>query len=84
MGHGGELLRPVSAHLLGGRIRCDGIRVFLFQGLKAVHQHVILVVGDDRRVLVIVESGIVLQLFPDLFDLLKVVHIAFSYSDKLT
>ena len=74
MGVGLEPLQDLVAHPLGGGIRGDLLRVGRLQLLQTAVEAVVLVVRDDRRVQHVVQIALLVQILPQLFHFLTVIH----------
>ena len=74
MGVGLEPLQDLVAHPLGGGIRSDLLRVGRLQLLQAAVEAVVLVIWDDRRIQHIVQIALLVQVLPQLFHFLTVIH----------
>ena len=70
-----KLAQGLAADALRGRVGRDELRVLRLQGLEPLHEHVELIVRNDRRVLDIVESAVIFQLPTELVDLGLYVHV---------
>ena len=74
-------LEEVTSYILCGRVRCGVLRVFLFQPLKFLEEHIEFVVAQCRGVLHIVPS---VGLCEDLFQFLySYVCLCFLHSYKI-
>ena len=70
-----KLAQGLATDALRGRVGRDELRVLRLQGLEPLHEHVELIVRNDRRVLDIVESAVIFQLPTELVDLGLYVHV---------
>ena len=75
MGNLGKAVQSLPSHSLGGRVRCDILRIGLFQFLQLAKHPVVLKVGDGGLIQHIVLVIVVIELLPELLNLLQGIHI---------
>ena len=78
-----ELRERLTADALRGRIGRDQLRMLALERLKALHEHIEVIVRNDRRVINIVELAVIVDLFAELFDLLLDVHRDHSFFSSM-
>ena len=75
VGHRLELIVQVAAHTLGGGIGVGHVRIPLLQCLQKVHHLVEFLVRDDWGIEYIVVIIMPVQLLPQAYDALSLVHV---------
>ena len=71
-----KLAQGLAADALRGRIGRDELGVLRLKGFEPVHQHVVFIIGDDRRVVHIIELAVMFDLPAKAEDLFLCVHKA--------
>ena len=78
MMHRRKLRKSLASYSLRGRCGSYKLRVLLFKLCKSHHEHVVIIIGYDRRIVNIVQPVVIFNFLAELFDLFFCVHAQFS------